>query len=59
MISPEQDHSSITKKAEAAFRQVQQSVIAKAKQTDTPIIVFANNRIQSLTPEEYERSRGH
>ncbi len=55
MIRPEPDHSSVTKKAQAAFLDVQQSVIERAKQTHTPIIVFINNRIQSLTVEEFER----
>jgi len=54
MIGPEQDHTSITKKAQAAFLDVQQSVIDRARQTHTPIIVFSDNRIQSLTAEEFE-----
>jgi len=33
---------------------VQQSVIDRARQTHTPIIVFSDNRIQSLTAEEFE-----
>jgi hypothetical protein len=55
MIRPEQDHASITEKAQAAFLDVQQSVIERAKQTRTPIIVFTDSRIQSLTAEEFER----
>ncbi|MEI6165523.1 MAG: hypothetical protein WCR23_14220 [Planctomycetota bacterium] len=55
MIRPEQDHTSVTKKAQAAFLDVQQSVIERAKQIHTPIIVFTDNRIQSLTAEEFER----
>jgi len=55
MIGPEQDHTSITKKAQAAFLDVQQSVIDRARQTHTPIIVFSDNRIQSLTAEEFEK----
>ena len=55
MLRPEQDHTSVTKKAQAAFLDVQQSVIERAKQTHMPIIVFMNNRIQSLTVEEFEK----
>ena len=55
MIRPEQDRSSVTKKAQESFMDVQQSVIERAKQTHTPIIVFTDNRIQSLTAEEFER----
>ena len=55
MIRPEEDHTSITEKAQAAFRNVQQTVIERAKQTNTPVIVFTDNCIQSLTAEEFER----
>jgi hypothetical protein len=55
MIRPEQDHTSVTEKAQAAFLDVQQSVIERARQTHTPIIVFTDNSIQSLTAEEFER----
>ncbi len=55
MIRPEPDVSKITEKAQAAFRDVQQSVIERAKQTHTPIIVFTDNRIQAVTPEEFEK----
>lgn len=55
MIRPEKDLTSITKMAQAAFSDVQQSVIDRARQTNTPIIVFTDNRIQSLTVEEFER----
>ncbi len=55
MIRTEQDHTSVTKKAQAACLDVQQSVIERAKQIHTPIIVFTDNRIQSLTAEEFER----
>jgi hypothetical protein len=33
--------------------EVAKDVIAKAKQTNTPIIVFAGDRIQQLTADEY------
>ena len=54
MTSPEPDGKSITEKA--AFQEVRDSVIERARQTKTPIIVFADNRIQSLTPEQFEAS---
>lgn len=55
MIRPESEQSSITTKAEAAFQDVRQSVLERARQTKTPIIVFRENRIQSLSPEEFEK----
>ena len=56
MTSPEPDGKSITEKAQEAFQEVRDSVIERARQTKTPIIVFADNRIQSLTPEQFEAS---
>ena len=55
MIRPENDHESVTQKAQAAFLDVRQSVIDRARQTQTPIIVFSESRIQRLTAEEFER----
>ena len=54
MKSPEPDGKSITEKAQAAFQEVRESVIERARQTKTPIIIYADNRIQSLTPEQFE-----
>jgi hypothetical protein len=55
MIRPQQDHTSVTQKAQAACQDIQQTVIERARQTHTPIIVFGDNGIQSLTAEEFEK----
>ena len=59
MTTPEPDGKSITEKAQAAFQEVRQTVIERARQTKTPIIVFTDNRIRSLTPEEFEAREKH
>ena len=43
----------VSEKAQLACLEVAKDVIAKAKQTNTPIIVFAGDRIQQLTADEY------
>jgi len=55
MIRPENDQESVTQKAQAAFLDVRQSVIDRARQTQTPIIVFSESRIQRFTADEFER----
>ena len=55
MIRHEHDESTITEKAETACREVTRFVIERAKQTHTPIIVFTDNRIQTLHPQEFEK----
>lgn len=48
------ESSSTSEKAAAAFRDVAVSVVERARQTQTPIIVFVENQIQALTPDEFE-----
>lgn len=43
----------VSKQAQLACLEVAKDVVAKAKQTNTPIIVFAGDRIQQLTADEY------
>ncbi len=43
----------VSKQAQLACLEVAKDVVAKAKQTNTPIIVFANDHIQQLTADEY------
>ncbi len=55
MIRPDNEKQFITKQAEYAFQEVRSTVLEKAKQTNTLIVVFANGKIQSLTVEEFEK----
>jgi hypothetical protein len=48
----------VSKQAQLACLEVAKDVVAKAKQTNTPIIIFADDRILHLTPDEYERQIG-
>jgi len=41
-------------KADAAFRQVAKKVIQVALQTRTPIIVWEENRVKEVSPEQLE-----
>ena len=43
----------VSKQAQSACLEVAKEVVAKAKQTNTPIIVFDGDRIQQLTADEY------
>jgi hypothetical protein len=43
----------VSEQAQLACLEVAKDVVAKAKQTNTPIIVFANDHIQQLTADEY------
>ena len=52
--APEQ---SLTKLADAAFRQVALTVIKRAEETGTPVIVWENGSIKKLKPRK-KKSRG-
>jgi hypothetical protein len=45
---------SLTKKANAAFRQAATTVIDRARQTGTPIILWENGQVVKRTAEEME-----
>ena len=48
----------VSKQAQSACLEVAKEVVAKAKQTNTPIIVFDGDRIQQLTADEYGKMLG-
>ena len=43
----------VSKQAQSACLELANDVVVKARQTNTPIIVFDGDRIQQLTAEEY------
>lgn len=55
MIRNENDDMTITEKAQSAFLNVAVSVVERAKQTHTPIIVYDDERIQILSPGDFEK----
>lgn len=55
MIRSENDDMTITEKAQSAFLNVTVSVVERAKQTHTPIIIFEDDRILILAPDDFEK----
>ena len=55
MIRSENAGMTITEKAQSAFLNVAVSVVERAKQTHTPIIIFEDDRIQILPPDDFEK----
>lgn len=55
MIRRENADMTITEKAQSAFLNVAVSVVERAKQTHTPIIIFEDDRIQILPPDDFEK----
>jgi hypothetical protein len=46
--------TSLASKVEAAFREAAKKVILKAKQTDTPIIIWKEGRVAAVSVEKIE-----
>ncbi|MCF7959383.1 MAG: hypothetical protein K9M08_01460 [Pirellula sp.] len=55
MIRSENDDMTITEKAQSASLNVTVSVVERAKQTQTPIIIFEDDRILILPPDDFEK----
>ena len=55
MIRSESDDVTITEKAQSAFLEVAVSVVERAKQTDTPIIIYDDDRIQVVSADEFKK----
>ena len=53
MIRRENDDMTITEKVQSAFLNVAISVLERAKQTQTPIIIYDDERIQILPPDDF------
>jgi hypothetical protein len=57
MIRCENDDMTITEKAQSASLNVAVSVVERAKQTQTPIIIFEDDRILILPPTISKKCR--
>ena len=55
MIRSENEDMTITEKAQSASLDVAISVLERAKQTHTPIIIYDDERIQILPPHDFEK----
>jgi hypothetical protein len=49
---------SLTKLADAAFMEAALTVIKRAQETGTPVIVWENGAIKKLNPRKMKKSRG-
>lgn len=52
MIEPTRMHGSLSEKAEAAFEQAARKVLERARQTGTPVVVWADDHVAELSPEQ-------
>lgn len=52
MIEPARGHRETTEKALAAFAVVAEKVIQRARQTGTKVIVWADEQVTELDPDE-------
>ena len=57
MIDKNRDMSSLSGLADAAFEAAAEKVVRRARQTGTDILVWKDNAIVQITPEEFERSQ--
>lgn len=53
-MTEKKEEMSMTAKADAAFRLAASEVIQRAKQTDTPIIVWEEGRIKEIPADQFE-----
>jgi hypothetical protein len=47
---------SLTLKVDAAFRQAVKKVIQKARQTNTPVVIWEENRVKKISSDQLEPS---
>ena len=52
MTDPAKAEASLSDKANAAFQQATAKVIQRAKSTRTPVVVWEDNEIKEIEPEE-------
>lgn len=54
MIRENGKKTSLSAKAEAAFEQASKKVVQRAKQTDTPVIVWKDGHIEQISSDQVE-----
>ena len=57
MIEPTKSKGSLFEKAEAAFEQATRKVLERASQTGTPVVVWEDEHVIELPPEQ--AAQGH
>jgi hypothetical protein len=57
MIKPNDNAHSLSEKAEAAFEQASQKVIERARQTQTPVVIWEDGRIVQVPGEAMQQAK--
>jgi hypothetical protein len=53
-MNPKLKNDSLTAKADAAFRQAASKVVRRAKQTDTPVVVWEEGHVKEVPADQLE-----
>ena len=59
MIKPNDNSQSLSEKAEAAFEQASQKVIERARQTQTPVVIWEDGRIIQVPSEVMQQAKAN
>jgi hypothetical protein len=54
MIEPTTTEGSLSEKADAAFDRVVKKVLDRARQTGTPVVLWQDEQVKLIPPEEVE-----
>ncbi|MGV2336145.1 MAG UNVERIFIED_CONTAM: hypothetical protein LVR18_19235 [Planctomycetaceae bacterium] len=54
MIEPTTTEGSLSEKADAAFDRVVKKVLERARQTGTPVVLWQDEQVKFIPPEEVE-----
>ena len=57
MIKPNDNSQSLSEKADAAFEQASQKVIERARQTQTPVVIWEDGRIVQVPGEAMQQAK--
>lgn len=58
MIEPTTTEGSLSEKADAAFERVVKKVLERARQTGTPVVLWQDEQVKLIPPEEMEGGKG-
>jgi len=53
-MNPNEKNESLSEKADAAFRQAASKVVQRAKQTDTPVVVWEEGHVKEVPADQLE-----
>ncbi len=57
MIKPNDNPQSLSEKAEAAFEQASRKVIERARQTQTPVVIWEDGKIVQVPGEVLQQAK--